>query len=125
MKFKYENPISSRSVIKATVHKDGKLGFSTGAAEFMELVSNRYIKVATNAEDSTDDNLYLVLSDAEESGVFKVNKAGKYYYLRIKHILDRYKMDYKEEKIIFDIEENKEEDMIYYTLKKRKPIRQG
>eukprot|EP01026_Neomeris_dumetosa_P074084 TRINITY_DN76854_c0_g1_i4.p1 TRINITY_DN76854_c0_g1~~TRINITY_DN76854_c0_g1_i4.p1 ORF type:complete len:128 (+),score=16.57 TRINITY_DN76854_c0_g1_i4:98-481(+) len=120
MKFKIESPIVGRSVIKATVHKDGKLGFSSAAANYIGLDKNRHFKVATNGEDPLDENIYLIPSNKEDEQAFKANKAGKYYYLRIKHILDKYKVNYKEERTIYDIVEGKEEEMIFYTLKKKK-----
>ncbi|MEQ8905145.1 hypothetical protein [Ekhidna sp.] len=120
IKFDIKEPQESIGVVKATVHKNGKLGFSSGAAKRLKLDSQNYFQVATNADDPDDDNLYLIPSHEGADKVFKVSKAGAYYYMRIKHILDDAGMDYREEKIIFDIVNMEQDGMTFYKLTKRR-----
>lgn len=109
-------------LVKATVHKDGKLGFSSGAMAKLDLGEDTYFRVATNADDPEDRSLYLVRAQAGDEEAFKVNKAGQYYYMRIKHVLDELDIDYKDGKVIFDIKKVENGDLSYFKLIRREPI---
>lgn len=111
---------SKYGVVKATVHKTGKLGFSTGASKFMELDKIKYFNIGTNKKDEEDNNLYLVPIEKETDKSFKVVKAGDYYYVAIKNILRDLKIDYKNETVIFDIDELEMKDNKIYKMTKRK-----
>jgi hypothetical protein len=121
VKFKYLTPKDNLGVIKATIHKTGKMGFSTGAIKVLGLDKNRYFKLAVNDEDENDNNLYLVLAKESDKDAFMTNKAGPYYYLRVKHVLDELGIDYSSETVIYDIREMRDGDVRYYRLTKRKP----
>jgi len=110
---------SKYGVVKATVHKTGKLGFSSGANKFMELDKIKYFNIGTNKNDKEDNNLYLVPIEKETDKSFKVVKAGDYYYITIKNILRDLKIDYKNETVIFDIDELEMKDNKIYKLNKR------
>lgn len=110
---------SKYGVVKATVHKTGKLGFSSGASKFMELDRIKYFNIGTNKNDEEDNNLYLVPIEKETDKSFKVVKAGAYYYITIKNILRDLKIDYKNETVIFDIDELEMKDNKIYKLTKR------
>ncbi len=122
MKFNYETPVKRRSRVKATIQKNGRLGFSSGAAQVMQLDVNMHYKVATNAEDDEDDCLYLISANEDDDKVFKANKAGEYYYLNLKYMFDRKGIDYEHEKVIYDITEEVDNELRYYKLKRRTPI---
>lgn len=121
VKFKYLTPKDNLGVIKATIHKTGKMGFSTGAIKVLGLEKNRYFKLAVNDEDANDNSLYLVLAKESDKDAFMTNKAGPYYYLRVKHVLDELGIDYRTETVIYDIREMRDGDIRYYRLTKRKP----
>lgn len=120
IKFKFLTPKDNVGVVKATVHKTGKMGFSTGAIKVLGLEKNKYFKLAVNEEDEKDNNLYLIVAKDADADTFVTNKAGAYYYLKVKHILDELGIDYKSETIIFDIREVKEVDIKCYKLSRRK-----
>ncbi|MBL6445383.1 hypothetical protein JMN32_03635 [Fulvivirga sp. 29W222] len=124
LEFDIKSPQDTLGVVKATVHKSGKLGFSSGAIKMLGLENegHRYYKVATNKADSEDDSLYLIVASKGEEDVFKASKAGQYYYLRVKHVLDEMTVDYKNEKVIYDIRKVEEKEIKYYKLTRRKPI---
>ena len=122
IKFKYETPVTSKSRIKATAQRTGKLGFSSAAAEFMKLNTSTFYRVGTNAEDPDDNNLYLVVAAENDIQAFKVNKAGKYFYMSLKHVFDKNNIEYENERTIFDIKRMTEGEIKYYELKKREPI---
>lgn len=109
MKFKFETPLRSREVIKATIHKDGKLGFSVPAAKLLNLEVQRRFLVATNEEDQDDPSIYLI--PAMEDRSFKISKSGAYYYMRMDHVFGKfgYKAGAK-----FSIKYNEKEN--YYQL---------
>jgi hypothetical protein len=120
IKFKFLTPKDNVGVVKATVHKTGKMGFSTGAIKVLGLEKNKYFKLAVNEEDEKDNNLYLIVVKEADADTFAANKAGAYYYLKVKHVLDELGIDYKSETIIFDIKEVKEADVKCYKLSRRK-----
>src|SRR5260221_6589348 len=106
MKFEELSPIDDIGVAKATAHQNGKIGFSMGANKLMDLDNQRHYKVSKNGDDPNDQNLYMVAAPEDDPKAFKVSKAGKYYYLRLRHVLDKFKLNYKDYSIIFDIKED-------------------
>lgn len=110
---------SKYGVVKATVHKTGKLGFSSGAAKLLDLENIRYFNIGKNKANSEDESLYLVPIEDESDKSFKVVKAGDYFYVFIKNIMREMKIDYKNESVIFDIEELSEFNLKYYKMTRR------
>ncbi len=110
---------SKYGVIKATVHKTGKLGFSSGASKFMNIENIKFFNIGLNKSDDNDKNLYLVAIENENEKSFKIVKAGDYYYVFIKNILRELKIDYKNESIIYDIEEIENKEQTIYKLIRR------
>mgnify|MGYP001811145179 CR=1 FL=1 len=109
-------------VIKATVHRTGKLGFSSGASKFMNIENVNFFNIGLNKVNANDKSLYLVTEKNETDKSFKVVKAGDYYYIFIKNILRELKIDYKNESIIYDIEEieNSGQQIFKLTRRERK-----
>lgn len=108
-------------VVKATVHKTGKLGFSSGAAKLLKLDKIKFFNVGVNRADINDSNLYIVPLEKETDKSFKVSKAGQYYYILIKNILAELKIDYKNESVIYNIEQvNQQENTIYKLMRRIK-----
>lgn len=110
---------SKYGVVKATVHKTGKLGFSSGANKFMKLAEIDYFNIGTNKKDPEDQSIYLVPIQEETDRSFKVVKAGDYYYVTIKNVLRDLKIDYKNETVIFDIDEEDVNDITIFKLTRR------
>lgn len=127
IKFNFHKPDISIRRVKATVQKDGKLGFSSGAAKAMELESKRYYRIATNADDVDDDNLYMVEASKDSEDVFRVAKAGAYFYVRVKQLMEQLKVNYQKERVMYDITQVVDNDNIveYFKLERREPIRRG
>jgi len=107
--------------VKATLQSTGRLGFSEGAKKKMKIESGKFIVIATNEEDETDDNLYAWLEDTENSGGFKVNKGGEYYNINTKPLFDKLRIDYtdKDNLIIYDIVDFDYDDQQIFKLIKR------
>ncbi len=114
-------PLDNRKAIKATIHKSGKLGFSSGAYESLKLENYKSIGIATNK--SEDDNLYMILYEEHMNNAYRINKAGEYSYLSAKDLFDRLGIDYSDElkTIIYDIVDTNQkfENKTVYKLKRR------
>lgn len=116
MKIKYFSPVDTEKNVKCTVHVTGKLGFSNNAIKQLNVGSTKYIKLGTNEDDRDDKNLYMVVQDFKDSEAFKINKAGNYYYLNTKHLFDSIGIEYKRNKIIYDIQEIELDGIKIYKL---------
>ncbi len=111
--------VGSTGILKATVHKTGKLGFNSGASKFMKLDTVKFFSIGINKANEEDKNLYLVPITEPTEKSFKLIKAGDYYYLYIKNILRELKIEYKNETVIFEIEQVEQNDRMFYKLERR------
>ena len=105
--------------LKCTIHITGKLGFSLEAIKKLNINESAYIKIAANEDDTSDKNLYMVVSNEPDNDDFKINKAGAYYYANTKALFDTLKLDYKNYTIMFDITNFEHEGQKLYKLQKR------
>jgi len=115
----FEDPNKSGGVVKATIHKTGKLGFSAAAQDYLSLGDDSYFKIGFNNQDNADESIYMVPS-IDADGAFKVAKAGGYYYLNLKYIFDKKEIDYQNQTYIYDIKKQSSNNVEYFILKKRK-----
>lgn len=88
---------------KATIHKTGKLGFSSNAIDYLGIDENKYIKFAIDDENNKEDIMYAVITDISDSESFNISKAGNYFYVNTKGLFDNLGFDYIKNKIIFDL----------------------
>lgn len=105
--------------LKATVHRTGKLGFTSEAAKKMNLSANKSIDIGHNEIDLSDTNLYLFTHSDENKGQFRVVKAGKYYYINTKPLFDTLRMDYISDTVSFNIVPEEIEGERVFVLKRR------
>jgi hypothetical protein len=107
---------------KATVHRSGKVGFNSDAADFMGLSGEEEFCVAYNPEQGPDGDLYLLPPgpDVPENSCIGVAKAGEYFHLNLRRFFERYEIDYETYKIVYDIEEREDGG---YTLLKRDDVK--
>ncbi|MGN6646066.1 MAG: hypothetical protein ACTHJT_06015 [Cytophaga sp.] len=89
---------------RASIHLTGKLGFNMDANNLMELSGDKYYKVAFEPQTSNFNRIYLVESSKDDPTAAKVNKAGQYYFLKLAHVLNRLKVDYKTVSLRFLVE---------------------
>lgn len=115
----FEDPNKVGGSIKATIHKTGKLGFSAGAEDFMDIKDETFFKIGFNNSSDTDEKIYIVRSNKEDTS-FKVSKAGMYYYINLKNVFDKRGIDYKNKSYIYDIKKENSEGTEYFILTKRK-----
>jgi hypothetical protein len=103
MKIKFFKSNELEKPHRLAVHKSGKLGFTIEAAKALKLSQETSISIGMNEEDSTDQNLYMAVHSEVVEGAFKVAKAGEYYYLPIKLLLDNLKIPYAKESVVFNM----------------------
>jgi len=103
MKLKYINAEDTARNAKATVHKTGKLGFSSDAIEYLDIKEGKSIQFAQNVDDENDNNLYAVIHEGQEEGAFKLIRAGNYFYVNTKNMFDALNIDYKTARVIYDL----------------------
>jgi len=110
-----------RGIVKATIQKSGRLGFSLGAINELKLDEEKSISIFINEDDSTDKNLYIKVNEEKEENAFRVKKAGIYYYLNTKVFFDKLNINYQDKliTIIFDIIEFDNEGEKYFKLIRR------
>lgn len=124
MNIVFFKPTASAGKIKCTIHRNGKLGFSKAAIDKLGITLGKYAKLGFDEEDKTDNSFYLVIQESPDDETFKINKAGAYYYLNTKNLFDELNLDYLRKKIIYDIQEIKNDYSDLYKLKKREIIRE-
>ena len=122
MKLKYWKPTTT-GIVKATIHKSGKLGFSRSAISRLKLNQDTYAKLAINESDSKDTNLYLLIVKEIDGETLKVNKAGEYYYLNTKDFFNEWGIDFRKKRIIYDIVDIEYEGNKIFKLIKREKER--
>lgn len=103
MKLEIISASSFDSNVKCSIHKNGKLGFSSTACTRLGIDIGKSVLFAKDTEDTKEENLYIVVQDTLTSTGFRLNKAGKYYYLNTKALFDELGIDYRKRSIVFDI----------------------
>ena len=109
--------------IKCSIHKSGKLGFSSTAIDKLGLSTGKSVMIGVNEEDSEDDNLYMSVEDGVKEEAFKISRAGEYYYANTKALFDKIGIDYRAKTIIYDIVDFEYEGVKMYKLIKREKKR--
>jgi hypothetical protein len=109
---------------KATVHKSGKLGFSRAANKLIDFDANKFFKIGRKKAENGDksDILYLIPVAEKDEFAFTIIKAGGYYSLKTKRLLNQLGIDYRNEdsSVIFDIDEVRDKERTYFKLTARK-----
>jgi hypothetical protein len=119
MKIKYFSPVDTEKNLKCTIHITGKLGFSRNAIKQLGIEGSKYIKLGLNEDNKDDKSLYMVIQSEKDVQSFKINKAGNYYYLNTKHLFDEMGIEYKKNKVIYDIMDVEIDDTKMYKLSMR------
>lgn len=114
MNIDFIKPKEINTVAKITIHKSGKMGFSRGASELLKLDVNKYAKFGFNE----DKDFFIVITQESDDSTFSISKAGEYYYILAKSLLQEIGIDYtSKDTTIFDIKRTNEEYI--YKLNKR------
>lgn len=106
---------------KATVRRSGRLGFSRSAAKMIDFEVNKFFRIGRK-KDGGEDILFLipVSEDDKSDFTFGVFKAGGYYSMKTKRLLSQLGIEYREDTVIFEIDEKIDAGKKYYKLTRRK-----
>jgi hypothetical protein len=103
MAIKFHKPSDSEGTIKMTIHFNGKTGFSEAAVKFLNISDNSYVMLGYDDTNKKNGIEYLVVLKNRDEIAFKVNRAGKYFYVNTKKLYDELGYEYTKKKFIFDI----------------------
>ena len=87
--------------VKATVQSNGRLTFSVEATKAMGLSEDKSLVIF----EAEDGDLGAVISAKNDPEAFVLKKCGLYYYVAFKNYLQQAGIDYKKQRIIYDISE--------------------
>ena len=114
MDLKFIKPKENNSVAKITVQKSGRLGFSKGAEELLNIEESKFCKFGFDE----NEDFFIVMFKEKDSETFSIAKAGEYYYLQAKNLLTDINIDYTSKNTtIFDLQ--KSELPNAFKMKKR------
>ena len=104
------------SKLKATVHTSGKLGFTEVTARELGFKEDAENFVQFAQDDENQDILYLINDAIDDGDSFRINKAGKYFYVNTKLLFDSLGVDYINNTVIFDMVKIKIGDKELYKM---------
>jgi len=106
----------NNGLIKATIHKTGKLTFSKGASEFMNLNHLKSIEVyIVEGEKNFGDEFYFkISSEGVNKDNFKIYLMGEYYQINFKNLFKLHNVDFVRK--VFNYSITKSESGEYYHL---------
>lgn len=102
---------------KATVQNNGRLSFSVEAVKLMHLDEDKSIIIFS----ADNGDLGATISTKGDPDAFALKKAGVYYYVAFRVYLQQMGIDYKNQRIVYEITEldEKMEDRTLYKLERR------
>ena len=98
----------------ATIHLAGKLGFNMDASKFLNLDGRPSFVVATKKDDPRAQQIFLIETEnsiGNDIPPVVVSKAGSYFYLGIRNVLDQLGIDYTNRIIVYEITKAEEDYM--------------
>lgn len=78
MELKYIKPKNSIGKTKITVHKSGKLGFSTQATKSIMVDDYNFLKFGIDK----NNKIFISALKYDDGDCFRIAKAGQYYYIK-------------------------------------------
>ena len=87
--------------VKATVQNSGRLTFAMDAVNDMKLTEDKSIIILA----AENGDLGAVISEKGDPEAFALKKCGAYFYVSFKNYLQQAGVDYKSQRIIYDITE--------------------
>ena len=87
--------------VKATVQNSGRLTFAMDAVKDMELSEDKSIIILA----AEDGNLGAVISHKGDPEAFALKKCGAYFYVSFRNYLQQAGVDYKNQRVVYDITE--------------------
>lgn len=102
---------------KAAIQVNGRLSLTVEAGRLMHLADDKSVIIFAAA----NGDLGAIVSHKGDKQAFDLKKAGAYYYISFKNYLQEQGIDYKSQRIIYDITELEEklEDRTVYRFARR------
>ncbi len=102
---------------KATVQGNGRLSLTVEAGRMMHLGEDKSLVIFA----AENGDLGAIVSQRGDRNGFELKKAGTYFYLTFKNYLQEMGIDYKSQRIVYDITATNEkiEGKVLYRLARR------
>lgn len=120
--FSFFNAGDYTSNLKCTIQKTGKIGFSEFTQRMIGIKEGMSIQIGVDGTKENYRCLLFKLLHTVESNAFKVQKAGNYYYINPKPLLDDLGIKYKEKSIMYDMVMADEGERIYKLIKREEKV---
>ncbi len=104
-KLKKLNAQRLQQSVKATVQSNGRLTFTVEAAKVMALSEDKSLVVF----EADNGDLGATISEKGDPNAFVLKQSGGYFFVSFKNYLQQAGIDYKNQRIIYDITELDEE----------------
>lgn len=103
--------------VKATVQSNGRLTFTVEATKVMELSDEKSLIIF----EADNGDLGATISHKGDPDAFELKKCGLYFYVAFKNYLQQAGIDYKGQRIIYDITEldEKLDERTLYKFERR------
>lgn len=88
------------TTLKATIHRTGKLGFTSETATALDFSAGKFAKFA---QDDENKSLYLIIIDKGSEDAFPVRENSGYFSVPTKNLFDALGFDYENGNIMFDL----------------------
>jgi len=116
--FNFFDAAAYTSSLKCAVQKTGKIGFTDYTQRKLEMKAGMSARIGVAGTKEQYDHLVIQFLDTVEPDAFKLNKAGNYYYLNPKALLDELNIPYKTQSIQYDMQLIDRDRNIYKLNKK-------
>lgn len=103
---------SGNNTATARVQKTGRLGFSMDGNKLMKIDETKFVQIAKKKGEASDD-LYLIVSNEEKEGSFRIVKAGSYFYVNASTLFDDLNYNYKEDTYAYRIKVYDENNNVF------------
>jgi hypothetical protein len=105
MKLSFFDAAEYEKGLKCTIHKNGRLGFSSAALKRMGVSAEPSIRIGKNDAEKGDETLYIVPAKRDDKSAFRLSKTGDYFYANTKNLFDSMGLDYQNHMYSFDLVE--------------------
>lgn len=97
----------SNNILKAVIYKDGRLFFNIDTSDILNLSKEKFILLG---ESIKHNEFYLSICTNKRRESFPIRRTNGLYYVQIKAFLIDKNIDYKNQKVIFELQRFQEYD---------------
>ncbi|MDQ2719428.1 MAG: hypothetical protein M3Z26_06645 [Bacteroidota bacterium] len=106
------------SNLRCTIQKTGKIGFTDYTQKKLSMNDDMSIRIGIDGIKGEYNNLVIQILNEVQPQAFKVNKAGNYFYINPKALLDELGLTYKAKNIMYEMISLNEDEKTYKLIKK-------